>query len=69
MNGLGKPLVVLGVILVTMGLFLMSGRDFGPLVRLPGDLHYARGNASLHFPVVTCLVISLALSLIARFFR
>ena len=40
-----------------------------PLGHLPGDVHYVRDGLSIHFPIVTCLVLSLAMSLLAWVFR
>ena len=63
MNGLGKVLVVVGLGLALVGALLWAG--FGKwLGRLPGDVHYTRGDFSFHFPIVTCLLISIVLTLI-----
>lgn len=40
-----------------------------PLGRLPGDIVIQRGSGTLYFPIVTCLVISLVLSLLSMVFR
>jgi uncharacterized protein HemY len=61
-NELGKMLMVVGLILAALGVLLWSGFGRGWLGRLPGDIHYTRGNASFHFPIVTCLVLSILLS-------
>jgi hypothetical protein len=68
MNEIGKVLVVVGIALAVIGVLLWAG--FGKwLGHLPGDIHYARGNSSFHFPIVTCLVISAILSLLFWLFR
>ena len=69
MNELGKLLVVVGVITVAIGALLWSGLGKNWLGRLPGDIHYTRGNFSLHFPLVTCLILSLLLSIVLWLFR
>lgn len=69
MNELGKFLVVVGLIIVAVGLLLWSGFGRSWLGRLPGDLHYSRGNFSVYFPIVTCILLSLVLSLILWLFR
>ncbi len=69
MNDLGKLLVVLGLVLVAVGVLLWSGIGRGWLGRLPGDIHYSRGNFTLYFPVVTCIILSILLTLIFRLFR
>jgi hypothetical protein len=69
MSELGKFLVIIGVVIVITGLVLWGG--FAPkwLGRLPGDIRIERGNSAFYFPIVTCLVISIVLSLIMSIFR
>lgn len=68
MNELGKMLVILGIALAALGAMLWAG--FGKwLGRLPGDIHYTRGDSSFHFPIVTCLILSAVFSLLLWLFR
>lgn len=62
--------MVLGAILIVVGALISLG-DRLPfrLGRLPGDIAYHGKNTSFYFPVVTCIVISIVLSLIAWLFR
>ena len=69
MNDLGKFLVIAGLMLVVIGALLWSGLGKNWLGRLPGDIHYSRGNFSFHFPIVTCLILSIVLTLLLRLFR
>lgn len=69
MNDLGKPLVVLGLVLAVIGAILWSGFGRSWLGRLPGDIHYSRGNFSFYFPIVTCFLLSIILTIILRLFR
>ena len=69
MNDLGKFLVVVGLVIAAAGVLLWSGFGKGWVGRLPGDIHYARGNVSFHFPLMTCLLISVLLTLLAWVFR
>jgi hypothetical protein len=69
MNDLGKFLVIVGLALVVVGALLWSGIGRGWVGRLPGDFHYTRGNFSFHFPVATCLLLSLLLTLLLWLFR
>ncbi len=66
---MGKFLAIIGVITALIGLLFWSG--FAPrwLGRLPGDIRIERGNSAFYFPVVTCIVISIVLSLIFSIFR
>lgn len=69
MNDLGKLLVFAGVALVIIGAILWSGFARGWLGRLPGDIHYSKGNFSFYFPVVTCLLLSVIITIILRLFK
>ena len=69
MPDLGKFLVIVGLLIAAIGALLWSGIDRGWLGRLPGDIHYKGDNFSVHFPIVTCLLISAILSLILWLFR
>jgi len=62
---LGKTLVAIGIVLVVAGIFLLSGvRLPFRLGRLPGDIAYQGRSGSFYFPVVTCILLSVALTLI-----
>ena len=69
MHEIGRFLTVIGVITAVIGLVLWSG--FAPkwLGRLPGDVRIERGNFGFYFPIVTCIVISVILTLIFSLFR
>ena len=62
-------LVVLGIVAVLIGLALWSGFGTGWLGRLPGDIRIERGHSAFYFPIVTCIILSIVLSLILSFFR
>jgi hypothetical protein len=62
---LGKLLVVCGLVLAVAGCFLaFSGKLPFRLGRLPGDISYKGEHSSFYFPIVTCILLSLALTLI-----
>jgi hypothetical protein len=63
---LGKFLVIVGVLLVVAGLLLMAGARFSffGLGRLPGDITYKGKNVQFYFPIVTCLILSVVLTLV-----
>jgi hypothetical protein len=64
---LGRVLIVFGIALVFMGaLFLLEPR-IPFLGRLPGDLLIRRDHATIYFPLATCLVLSLVLSIVLNF--
>jgi hypothetical protein len=65
MIDLGKLLLVLGGVIVLVGVvLLLAGRFNLPLGRLPGDIVYRGKNTVFYFPIVTCIVISVLLSLL-----
>jgi len=63
---LGKLLVIVGVLLVAAGLLLMAGARFSflGLGRLPGDIVYKGKNLQFYFPIVTCVLLSVILTLV-----
>ena len=69
MNELGKVLVVTGLLIAGVGVLIWSGFGRGWMGRLPGDINYSRPNFSFHFPLMTCLLISLVLSLLLWLIR
>src|SRR5437870_4072120 len=49
MNGIGKTLMIFGLLIAAVGALLWSGIGKGWLGRLPGDIHYSKGNFSFDF--------------------
>ncbi|MDD5544197.1 MAG: DUF2905 domain-containing protein [Acidobacteriia bacterium] len=71
MFSIGKFLVLAGVLLVVLGLavLLLEKVSWLHLGRLPGDIRFQHGHFSFYFPIVTCLVISVILTLLLSLFR
>lgn len=69
MRELGKMLVIFGGVMVLAGLALWRGFGAGWLGRLPGDIRIERGHSPFYFPIVTCIIISIVVSLILWLFR
>jgi len=63
-----KFLIILGLLLVVAGLAWPWLRRL-PLGRLPGDIHVVREGFSFSFPIVTCIVVSIVVSLLLWLFR
>ena len=58
-------LVVLGVALVVIGgIVMLLGRTGLPLGRLPGDIVYRGKNTTFYFPLASCILISVVLSIV-----
>jgi hypothetical protein len=68
-NDLGKLLVVAGLLLAGVGVLLWSGLGRTWLGRLPGDFHFTRGNTSIYFPFMTCLLASILLTILLWLLR
>lgn len=59
-----RILIVMGAAMLVIGLIWEFGGRYLNLGRLPGDVSVERGNFKFYFPVVTCIVISIVLSLL-----
>jgi DUF2905 family protein len=63
LSGMGKFLVVTGIVLVALGLlFVLAGRGLIP--RLPGDLTFGKGNTRVYVPLGTSIVLSVVLTIV-----
>ncbi len=69
MPGIGKSLIIIGLIIAAVGVLLTFAGKVPWLGRLPGDIYVKRGNFTLYFPLATSILISLILSLILWFLR
>jgi len=67
-RSLGLLVVVGGVFVILIGLLIYSG-GLGWFGRLPGDIRYESGNVRVYVPIVSMLLISLALTLIFNLLR
>jgi hypothetical protein len=65
---MGRTFIVIGVILVAVGLLWPWLSKLG-LGRLPGDIRIETANGVFYFPIVTCLIVSVVLSLVLWLFR
>jgi hypothetical protein len=67
--GFGWMLLVLGLVIAGVGLVWILAPSIPWLGRLPGDIRIERENVRFYFPLVTCLLLSLLLSLIVWVIR
>ena len=67
-RSLGLMVVVGGVFVILIGLLIYSG-GLGWFGRLPGDIRYESGSVRVYVPLVSMLLISLALTLIFNLLR
>lgn len=66
---MGRTLVMLGFVLILVGIGLNLAPRIPWLGRLPGDIVIKKEGFVLYFPLATCLLASLVLSLLLRIFR
>jgi len=64
MQPLAKFIILAGVVLVIVGVILCFFKEIPFLGRLPGDIHIEKKNFSFYFPITTCILISVILSVI-----
>ncbi len=68
-EGWGKILIILGLLLGGVGVILIFLPKIPWLGKLPGDLIFRRGNFTFYFPLVSCLILSLLLTLFFNIFK
>lgn len=68
-SDIGKIFIFIGILMVVIGLVCMVGNKLPFIGKLPGDIAIERKNYSFYFPVTTCIVISIILSVILWLFN
>jgi hypothetical protein len=69
---IGKALVVTGILIAAIGLLCWGGQSIpilNRLGRLPGDIHWQRGNVSFYCPLASAIVISVVFSILLAWLR
>jgi membrane protein implicated in regulation of membrane protease activity len=69
MGDIGKMLMALGGMVFVLGVVLTLVGRLSWFGRLPGDLVVERGPVTFYFPIVTCVILSVVLSLLLWLFR
>ena len=69
MRDLGKTLIIFGLVLVAVGVVLSFAPKIPWLGRFPGDIYVHRGNFTFYFPLTTCILLSLLITLVLYLFR
>jgi uncharacterized protein HemY len=65
----GKILISIGIILILIGIIMILGPKIPWIGKLPGDISIQRENFSFYFPLTTCIIISIILTLLFYLFR
>ena len=66
-SGFGKILIVIGLVIAGLGILVILGGKIPWFGKLPGDFFYRGRNLTFYFPLATCIVISIILTLIMMF--
>ncbi len=69
MSNMGKMLIMLGALIALMGVFLVFFEKLPHIGKLPGDIYIKRKNFTFYFPLTTCIIISIIITLILSLFR
>ena len=64
LEGIGKTLIIVGIVIAVLGLLLAFGARIPFLGRLPGDILIRKDGISFYFPIVSLLLLSALLTLI-----
>ena len=64
MIDIGRLLIILGFIIVALGVVILLAGRLPFIGHLPGDILIRRGGGSFYFPIVTCLLLSIALTVV-----
>lgn len=67
MGSIGRVIISLGILLIIIGAAITFGSKIG-LGRLPGDIFIKKGNTTFYFPIVTSIIVSIVLTVIANLF-
>ena len=68
-NGIGRILIIVGLVLVSAGIILSFIGKVPWLGRLPGDIFMQKKNFTFYFPITTSLLLSILASLLIVIFR
>ena len=66
LSGIGKVLILAGAFVAFSGLLLVFWQRIPFLGKLPGDIFLQKGNLQFFFPIVTCLAISVLLTIMVN---
>ena len=66
---MGKMLIGIGIVLVLIGIIMTVGPKIPWIGKLPGDISIQRENFSFYFPLTTCIIISILLTLLFYLLR
>jgi formate hydrogenlyase subunit 3/multisubunit Na+/H+ antiporter MnhD subunit len=65
----GRTLIILGIVIIALGVLFTFGGKIPWLGHLPGDIYIQRDRFNFYFPIATCIVISILISVVLYLFR
>jgi len=68
MNELGKIFLIIGIVMISLGIFIIFLPKIG-FFKLPGDIYYKKNNFTFYFPITTSIIISLILTLLLNLLK
>ena len=68
MNDLGRSIIAIGIVLIFAGLIMTLAGKIPGVGKLPGDILIKKENFSFYFPLTTCILLSIVLSLFMYLF-
>lgn len=69
MQDIAKIIILAGAVILGFGIVLYVIGQFPGIGKLPGDIHIKRGNTFFYFPITSCIIASIVLSLIFYLFN
>lgn len=69
MPEIGKILIAAGILLLALGLLLLLSDKIPFLGKLPGDIFIKKGKFTIYFPIVTCIILSIVITLLINLFK
>ncbi|MCX6647001.1 MAG: DUF2905 domain-containing protein [bacterium] len=69
MHETGKYIIIMGIVVIVLGTIVYLGwgpKQFGWFGRLPGDIRYETENTRFYLPIISCIIISMIISIILR---
>jgi predicted phosphohydrolase len=69
MAPIGKALIIFGLVIAVLGAIVWISSSIPFLGRLPGDIYIRRGNFTFYFPLATCIILSIIISILFALMR
>jgi len=69
MGDIGKSIIAVGIVLIIIGILITVAGKIPGVWKLPGDIFIKKENFSFYFPLTSCILLSVLLSVIMYFFN